>query len=84
MSLTPAQRSLSARAAAHARWARTSETDRAQFAADARARLLTRWEREVDPRSELDPAERARRAKSAEREHMARMGLASSRKRKPA
>lgn len=80
--LTPAQRSLSARAAAHARWSQTSEAGRAKFAADARARLMSRWDKQVDPDGLLDPAERARRAKSAERAHMARMGKASSQKRR--
>jgi hypothetical protein len=79
--LTPAQRSLSARAAAHTRWAHTSDTERARFAADARARQLSRWDREVDPDGELDPAERARRADSAMRAHMARMGKRSSQRR---
>lgn len=79
--LTPAQRSLSARAAAHARWSQTSDAERAKFAADAGARLMSRWEKQVDPDGLLEPAERARRAKNAERAHMARMGKASSQRR---
>lgn len=82
--LTAVQRSMSARAAAHARWARMTDAERDRFRADARARLLDRWERQVDPDGVMDPAERARRAASVRKEHMTRMALASSRKRQKA
>lgn len=80
--LTAAQRSLSARAAAHARWAQTSDAERARFSADARARQMSRWDREVDPDGLLGPAERARRATNAMKAHMANMGKRSSQKRR--
>jgi hypothetical protein len=77
-SLTPGQRSIRARIAAHARWAK--EDPRAT-AERGQAGLLARFEREVDPDSQLPPAERRRRAESRRREHMARLGLASSKAR---
>lgn len=72
---------MSARAAALERWANTSAADRAKFMADARARLMTRWEKKVDPDGVLPIAERRRRAKALEKAHMVRMGLAASKKR---
>jgi hypothetical protein len=55
--LTPAQRSLRARIAAHASWANTS--DRSARTAAARKAALDKFERQVDPDNVL-PAEETR------------------------
>jgi hypothetical protein len=73
--LTPEQKRLRAQIAANTRWSRE---DPALNAARGQAGLMARFEREVDPNNELDPAERARRAAAAHRAHMARLALASS------
>jgi hypothetical protein len=77
--LTPAQRVLRARLAAHASWAKTGDrTARTKPAADA---FMARFEREVDPDNLLEPAERLRRAESAKKAYFQRLALASSRAR---
>jgi hypothetical protein len=77
--LTPAQRVLRARLAAHASWAKTADrTARTKPAADA---FMARFEREVDPDNLLEPAERLRRAESAKKAYFQRLALASSRAR---
>jgi hypothetical protein len=78
-SLTPAQRSLLARAAAHASWATT--TDRAARTAPARRAALARFERQVDPDGVLEPEERQRLAESARRSYFRYLALRSSRAR---
>ena len=50
--------------------------------AAARAAFLARFERQVDPNGVLPAAERTRRAEYARRAHMARLALASARKRR--
>lgn len=77
--LTPEQRSMRARIAAHARWSKEDPKPNAQR---GQAGLLARFEREVDPEGVLPEKERRRRAKSARRAHMGRLALASSKKRK--
>ena len=74
--LTPAQRSLRAKIAAHASWARTS--DRASRTAAARQAATDRFERQVDPDGVLPPDERARRADSARRAHMLSLAAKSA------
>lgn len=76
MSLTPEQRSLRARMAAHTKWADTH--DPSAETEPARAAFLDRFERHVDPNGELDPAERARRAEHAKKAHFTRMALRSA------
>lgn len=76
--MTPEQRQLRARVAAHERWARTPESERTKTADAGQRGLLARFERQVDPDGVLSPAERIRRAESARRAHMARLALASS------
>jgi hypothetical protein len=66
--MTPEQRTLRARLAAHARWAR--EPDRVAALAPARRALADRFEREVDPEGVLTPEERARRAEHARLAYM--------------
>jgi hypothetical protein len=73
--LTPSERSLRARLAVHASWARTS--DRSARTTPARRAALQRFERLVDPDGVLPPSERAQRAEQAMRAHMARMALRS-------
>ena len=72
--MTPTQRRLRAQIAAHARWARVA--DRTAATEPARRAALGRFEREVDPDGVLSPAERQRRARNAQAEHMARMQYA--------
>jgi hypothetical protein len=67
--LSPAQRSLRARAAAHTSWASTA--DPSARTAPARAKFLDRFEREVDPNGTLKPEERARRAEHARKAYFA-------------
>lgn len=74
--LTPAQRRLRAQLAANARWARRD--DRAAAMAPALAGQLRKFEREVDPHSELAPNERRKRAENARKAHMQRMSLKSA------
>lgn len=65
--------SMRGRLAAHARWSK--EADRVAATAAARAGQMARFEREVDPDNQLDPAERAIRAEHARKAHMTRMSL---------
>lgn len=73
--LTPAERTLRARLAAHAKWATTDPVD---GTAKARAAFLERFERQVDPDGVLDPAERQRRAEHARKAYFARLALQSA------
>lgn len=72
------ERSLIARIAADTRWARATADDRKMALASANAARMSQFERDVDPEGQLDPAERARRAKNAQRAHMSRMALKSA------
>lgn len=76
--LTPAQRSLRARLAAHALHA---QVDPRAHTLKARNAFEARWEIQVDPDGKLAPAERARRAAHARKAHFTRLALASARKR---
>lgn len=76
--LSPEQRTMRARIAAHVRWA---GEDPRPGAERGQAGLLARFEREVDPNNELPPQERQRRAESLRRAHMQRLALASSKAR---
>jgi hypothetical protein len=75
-SLTPSQRSLRARVAAHALHAQGKTSTAAATAAQ-----LARYEREVDPDGELSPEERTRRAGHAMRANMALLAFKASRAR---
>lgn len=79
MSTTQTERTLRAKIAAHKRWAHT--VDRTAATEPARRGLLDKFEREVDPHNRLNPAERAKQAENARREHYARMALKSARAR---
>ncbi len=74
-SASPAERSLRARLAAHALHA---QRDPRETTANGRAAFLARFEREVDPDSALDPAERRRRAEQARRAYFTRLSLTAA------
>jgi hypothetical protein len=79
-SLTPDERALRARIAAHTRWAHTD--DRQAATRPARDAFLARFEHQVDPEGTLPPAERQRRAESARRAHMLRLAKRSAKSRR--
>lgn len=81
VALTPGQRGLRARLAAHARWAKT--VDRTAATAAARAGIIARFEREVDPEGVLNPEVRARLAENARRQFLARKAKGPGRKAAP-
>lgn len=74
--LTPAQRSLRARIAAHALHAKGGTNTK-----PATAAFLNRFAREVDPDGILSPEERARRAAHARTSYMQSLALKASRAR---
>lgn len=73
--MTPAERVLRARLAAHSLHARLG--DETAHTAPARHAFLARFEREVDPRGELPVEERHRRAEHARKAYFTRLALAS-------
>ena len=75
-------RKMAAQIAAHASWAATP--DRTARTAAARAGLVAKFEREVDPDGTLPLAERARRAESLRKAHYVRLALASAKSRRHA
>lgn len=74
------ERTLAAQIAAHESWAHTA--DRTARTAPARAALMERFEREVDPDGTLPPDERARRAESKRKAHFQRLALKSAKARR--
>ena len=76
------ERTLRASIAAHESWARTE--DRAERTAPARAALLAKFEREVDPDGVLAPDERARRAQHKRTAYFQRLALKSAQARRRA
>lgn len=76
MPLTPEQRALRARLAAHVRWSKAR--DRAAELAKARATFMSRFEKEVDPNGEMTPEARALAAESARKAHFTRMAYKSA------
>lgn len=77
--LTPKERVLRARLAAHVQHSKGRTNT-----APAREAFLSRFEKEVDPDGKLDPAERARRAEHALKAHMTRLALKSAKARRKA
>lgn len=77
--MTPEQRRLRARIAANARWSRPMARD--DQAAAARAAMLDRLERQVDPSRSLTPEKRAFLVRSAARRLSAELNAARARKR---
>lgn len=82
MPVTNPERRLHAQIAAHESWASTP--DRAARTAPARAALMAKFEREVDPDGTLPPAERARRAEHKRKAYFQRLALKSARARRAA
>ncbi len=80
MPLTPEDRALRARLAAHESWARTA--DPSARTAPARQAALERFERQVDPDGVLPPEERARRAEHAKKAYFIRLAVASAKARR--
>jgi hypothetical protein len=78
--MTPAERVLRARLAAHSLHARVS--DETAHTAPARRAFLARFEREVDPLGELAVEERQRRAEHARKAYFTRLALASVKSRR--
>lgn len=76
--LTPEQRATRSRLGAYALH---SKVDSAAHLAPARAGMVARFEREVDPDGILDPAERARRVAQARKAFYTALALKSSRAR---
>lgn len=74
--LTPEERSLRAKIAAHMSWANTANP--AARTAAARQASLDRFEKLVDPDGTMDPAERSRRAESLKKAHYLKMAAASA------
>jgi hypothetical protein len=77
--LTPKERSLRAKLAAHELHARY---DSREITAKARTSFLARFEADVDPEGKLPEAERRRRAEHARKAHFARMALKSAQARR--
>jgi hypothetical protein len=76
--LTPQQRSLRAKLAAHEKWASTDPVVGTAAARAAGPGSLDYWLNKVDPDHLLDDAERARRAESAKKAHYARLAFRSA------
>ena len=77
--LSPAERTLRARLAAHAMHGRH---DARATTAKARAAFLARFEQQADPDRLLTPAERERRAQQLRRAYFAQLALASAKARR--
>jgi hypothetical protein len=78
--LTPAQRTMRARIAAHVSWSRTN--DRAARTAPARKAALDRFERLVDPEGTLDDTTRRQRAEAAKTAYFQQLAYRSSKNRR--
>lgn len=81
MPLTPTERSLRARLAAHSLHAKV---DSREHTAPARQAFMARFEDEVDPDRILPEAERRRRAGQAKKAYFARLALKSAKARRKA
>lgn len=79
-SLTPSERSLRARIAAHESWAKT--LDPASRTAPGRNAFLKQFEVQVDPHGQLPELERLRRAEHARKAHFSRLAFASAKARR--
>lgn len=79
--LSPEQRSLRARIAAHTLH---SQVDPQEHTAPARKAFLDRFEAEVDPEGVLSPEERARRASHARKAYFTKLALKSAQARRGA
>lgn len=77
--MTPSQRSLRARMAAHTLHAKLD--DPRAHTAPARRAFLDRFERQVDPDGKLSPEVRARKAEHARKAYFRKLALKSARAR---
>lgn len=77
--LTPSERSMQARIAAHSLHA---QYDSRELTAAGRKAFMDSFERKVDPEGVLDPAERRRRADHARKAHFTAMALKSAQARR--
>ena len=80
MTMSQDERVLRSRCAAHTRWSR--EPDRQAATAKARQAFLDRFEAQVDPTGQMDPALRAKLAENARKAYFAGLALASARARR--
>lgn len=78
--MTPAERRLRAKHAALTRWATT--VNRTAATATAREGFRAALEKKVDPNGELTPQERAKRAETLRKAHMAAIAQKSARVRR--
>lgn len=78
--LSPNERSLRARIAAHESWAHTP--DRSARTANARKAMQDKFERQVDPDGVLSPSERAKRAANARKAFYSGLALKSAKARR--
>lgn len=74
--MTPEERILRARMAAHASWAKTD--NRSDRTSNARRAFLDRFEKQVDPDGTLDPSTRTLRAESARKSYYSGLALKSA------
>jgi len=81
-SLSPAERRLRASQAANTRWSTATAAERTRVALAGHSALLATFAQQVDPNGELEPNERAKRARYAYVAHMQRLALISSRARR--
>jgi hypothetical protein len=79
IALSPTERSLRARLAAHAM---QSQHDAREITAKARAAFLLRFERQAGPDGLLPPAERQRRAQQLRSAYFAQLALAAAKARR--
>jgi hypothetical protein len=80
VALSKTERFLRAKIASHESWAHTADrTARSQYGRDA---FRKSFEGKVDPDHKLDPVERAKRAESAFKAHMARLAFRSAQARR--
>jgi hypothetical protein len=78
--MTPEERVIRAKIAAHASWANTA--DPTARTAKARKASLDRFDRQVDPDGVLPPKERARRAEHARKAYFLALSLKSAQARR--
>jgi hypothetical protein len=78
-SLTPSERSLRGRMAAHHLHA---QRDPRETTSAARAAFLSSFETKVDPKGELDPEDRRRRAEQLYKAHMAGLAFKAAKARR--
>lgn len=77
--LTPEQRVMRARIAAHTRWSKVRDRQAATEA--GRRAAMERFERQVDPDGTMDPETRAKLAASAKSAYFQQLAFASSKAR---